>query len=887
MGRVSGVLSVLCVVACGGVDTGTSAQAVTGTTIVSLTFDDTLVDQTQVADMAAARGMRVTFFVNSPRLDHAGYMSLADVLAFQAQGHEIGGHTISHADLPTLDLDEAKRQVCNDRVALLADGFAVRTFAYPFGDNNAVVDQIVADCGYNSARDVGGLPSNGSCSGCPFANTVPPATPYAVRTPDSIKIDTTLDVLEGYVLQAEQHGGGWVPLVFHHVCDGCNQLSVSPAMLGEFLDWLAARNANGTVVETMGNVIGGPVQPGVDGPPPDQGPTGLVLQNPSLEVDANNDQIPDCWQRGGSGTNTATFTLENPGFDGNVAQRIDVTSLTSGARRLVSRQDLGACAPTAYPGHSYTVTAYYKSDVQPHFSVYFRDTAGTWTFLAQGPALPASATYVQGRYTTPAYPDGTTAISVGLSILAVGSLTMDELTLVDTDTTPPTVDLTSPADGATVSGTVDVAMTASDAGGLAKVELLINGNATTVAGPPYVYHWDTTQIADSVVGVAVRATDLAGNVAVTPSHLVTIANAPVDTTPPTVAISDPHDGATVRGTIAIAATASDDVAVQRVELFVDGVSIGSLDSAPYSIAWSTASHGDGPAVITARATDAAGNAATSTPVTITVDNTPPVTMVACNGGPCAGYYPGDITVTLATAEPVAAIRYTLDGSDPSTGTIYSGPFVVTASAVLEVSAVDLAGNVEPATATSLVIDRLAPTVSIACNGDVCSSDLTNKPIEVALSATGGVSGVAEIRYTLDGTDPSPTAGIVYTAPFTLTETATVRYIAISGAGVASDVGAQLLQIDTIPPTLAIVSPADGARVVGPVTILAAASDNDRVARVMFFLDGGLLGTRLAPPYSWKWLSSLATTGPHVLTVVAQDAAGNFAIASVTVVVRHF
>src|SRR5262245_30125853 len=105
MGRVSLVVTGVCVAGWGRVDTATSAQAVgTPTTIVSLTFDDTLVDQTQVADMAAARGMHVTFFVNSVRIDHAGSMSLADLLAFQAQGHEIAGHTLSHADLPTLDL---------------------------------------------------------------------------------------------------------------------------------------------------------------------------------------------------------------------------------------------------------------------------------------------------------------------------------------------------------------------------------------------------------------------------------------------------------------------------------------------------------------------------------------------------------------------------------------------------------------------------------------------------------------------------------------------------------------------------------------------------------------------------------------------------------------
>ena len=401
-------------------------------TIVSLTFDDTSADQYQVAALVSARGMHATFYINSRRIDHAGAMTLAQLVGMEAAGNEIAGHTLSHLHLPALDLDEARREVCNDRVALLARGFAVSSFAYPFGDNTAVVDQVVADCGYNSGRDVGGLRAP-SCLTCAFANPSPPVDRSSVRTPPSIKSDTSLATLESYVTKAEQHGGGWVPLVFHHVCDGCNPLSVSPATLAAFLDWLAQRAAYGTVVRTVAEVIGGEVQPGVDGPPPDDA---LVVQNPSLEVDANSDAVPDCWQRGGSGTNTATFALESPGFDGSIAQRIDVTSLVSGARRLVTRQDLGTCAPNAVPGHRYRVTAAYHATVQPHFTIYYRTAAGAWVFFAQGPALPASASYVHGAYTTQPLPAGATAISVGLSILNVGSLTVDAFTLVDTTPTP-------------------------------------------------------------------------------------------------------------------------------------------------------------------------------------------------------------------------------------------------------------------------------------------------------------------------------------------------------------------------------------------------------------------------------------------------------------------
>jgi peptidoglycan/xylan/chitin deacetylase (PgdA/CDA1 family) len=242
----------------------------TGSTIVSLTFDDTLADQYQLSEMLAARGLVATFYVNSPRFGRTGALTLSQALALQQQGHEIGGHTLDHVDLTTVSASELQRQICADRDALIASGFVVTSFAYPFGADNATVQNAVESCGYNSARDVGGLVAPGSCSGCPYGNTIPPANAYALRTQSSIRNTTTLDTLKLYVTQAEEHGGGWVPIVFHHVCDGCDTYAISPSTLAAFLDWLAARRSIGTEVATVDQVMGGDVTPP---PPPPAGDT--------------------------------------------------------------------------------------------------------------------------------------------------------------------------------------------------------------------------------------------------------------------------------------------------------------------------------------------------------------------------------------------------------------------------------------------------------------------------------------------------------------------------------------------------------------------------------------------------------------------------------------
>src|SRR5206468_3587072 len=132
------------------------------------------------------------------------------------------GHTLNHVDLTQVDADTARREICDDRAALVADGFDATTLAYPFGASNAAVEDIARSCGYTAARDIGGLSSNASCTECPYANPMPPADAYLVRTAPSVAGFVTVDSLAAYVMNAEAHGGGWMPFVFHHVCEACS-----------------------------------------------------------------------------------------------------------------------------------------------------------------------------------------------------------------------------------------------------------------------------------------------------------------------------------------------------------------------------------------------------------------------------------------------------------------------------------------------------------------------------------------------------------------------------------------------------------------------------------------------------------------------------------------
>jgi glucose/arabinose dehydrogenase/chitodextrinase len=92
-----------------------------------------------------------------------------------------------------------------------------------------------------------------------------------------------------------------------------------------------------------------------------------------------------------------------------------------------------------------------------------------------------------------------------------------------------------------------------------------------------------------------------------------------DTQPPTVSITSPIAGATVSHVTTLTASASDNVGVLSVQFFVDGASIGTDFTAPYSQDWNTTAASNGTHTLTGVARDAF-NQTTSTPVTVTTTN---------------------------------------------------------------------------------------------------------------------------------------------------------------------------------------------------------------------------------------------------------------------------
>lgn len=613
-------------------------------TVVSLTFDDGRSDQYAVRSMLDAHAMDGTFFVNSNTVGGAGRLSWGQLADLSADGNEIAGHTLDHVNLTSVSSSEAQRQVCDDRRKLWAHGFPVTDFAYPFGSVDSSLYPIVQGCGYNSARRSWGLcspsdpPAECAFWGDPYAESIPPLNRWEIRTQPSLRTWTTLAEIQARVTNAEAAGGGWVPLVFHSICDACDPdgYSTSQTTLQAFLDWLAPRSASGTIVRTVAQVIGGPTTP----PPASTTDTTA----PSSSITCNDAACGSGWYTGpvsvalsatdASGIALIRYTTD--GSDPSSASPVYSAPFTVSATttvkfrawdnannveatrsQLISRDSTAPVSSIACNGAPCS-SAPYNAPVSVSLS-----------------ATDASSGVAVIRYTT----DGSDptvaspAYSAPFTVSATGTVkyrawdnagnveaTKSQLISIDTtpvDTTAPTSTIAcngGPCSSGWYAGAVNVTLSAVDSGGsgVAAIRYTTNGSDPTTSSPiftgPFTVSATTT--------VRYRAWDNAGNVEATKSQLIQI-----DITAPLVTLTSPASGATVSGVVRLEATASDvGSGVARVDFYVDGKLEGTSTLLPYRLNWNTNGKkvAKGSHTIYAVVFDRAGNSRATTPITVTV-----------------------------------------------------------------------------------------------------------------------------------------------------------------------------------------------------------------------------------------------------------------------------
>lgn len=187
------------------------------------------------------------------------------------------------------------------------------------------------------------------------------------------------------------------------------------------------------------------------------------------------------------------------------------------------------------------------------------------------------------------------------------------------DTTPPAVTFTKPAPQSKLAGTASVEVSVTDSGDVVDVTLLLDGvEVASDLLPPYSFALDTTKFSAGQHTLAAKATDFAGNVG--NASVAVLFPSATDASPPTVEIRSPLSGAGVSGVTTILAAVTDDVAIARVEIAVDGGLINTLNpggaEAQIAYNWDTSGVAAGLHTLTVTVFDEAGKS-TAASVSVT------------------------------------------------------------------------------------------------------------------------------------------------------------------------------------------------------------------------------------------------------------------------------
>jgi hypothetical protein len=304
-------------------------------------------------------------------------------------------------------------------------------------------------------------------------------------------------------------------------------------------------------------------------------------------------------------------------------------------------------------------------------------------------------------------------MAIVVLVVAVAAVVADVAPAKRPDRIAPTVSVTAPAAGATVSGTATLSASASDNRGVVQVKWYVDGFevASDTNGAPWTAPWNSATVANGTHTIFAKAADAAGNWGTSAQVSFNVSNGS-DTTAPTVSVTAPAAGATVSGTATLSASASDNRGVVQVKWYVDGAEVAwDGDGAPWTKPWNSATVANGTHRIFAKAADAAGNWGTSAELSFTVSNglngdkTPP-------SAPTNFVATGKTQTTVATSWTASSDNVGVAGynvyvgttrvnATPVSGTSYTfGNLTCGTSYTLGVEAFDAAGNVSSRTTLS-------------------------------------------------------------------------------------------------------------------------------------------------------------------------------------------
>jgi hypothetical protein len=384
--------------------------------------------------------------------------------------------------------------------------------------------------------------------------------------------------------------------------------------------------------------------------------------------------------------------------------------------------------------------------------------------------------------------------------------------LVETlDTQAPTVSVSAPAAGASISGSVQLSASASDNVGVTSLQFMLDGApvGARLATGPWSTTWDSSTVPAGPHTISAQGWDAALNTTVSAGVSITVTGAPPPSPPAFRSIATVTNGTTVSKP---AGTVAGDLLLAALEVDVDPVTV----TAP----------GGWTLLMDTRAG----------PGTSSVFHAPVYWKIAGASEPTSytwGIAPGAYTDIVLAA--------------------YSG--------VSQTTPIDVFAGRDAGVTATPTTDSLTTTVP--------NATLVAVFINFNYGSFTAGSGMTR-RANFDSItwQDAPQVAMGVTGTKTATNTS-------SGRNSAQLIALRPKISDTQAPFVSVTAPAPAATVTGTVTLAASASDNIGVASVQFMVDGAPFGTKLtSSPWQINWDATTVVNGSHAIGAIAADAAGN-------------
>lgn len=215
--------------------------------IVTVTFDDGW-ESVYSAGLPIMQkyGIRSTQYILSGVFDNTTYMSIDQIKSMQANGHEVGSHTIDHLDLTQLDEAILTKQLKESKDVLTKNFGPIKDFTSPYGAYNAHTLDSISKY-YRTQKNAEGDPAAHELEAINIGSTFNPLNVVSF----SVRETTTLDELVKLINAAKKHNG-WLVLTYHQIDRSGVEFSVNPE---EFESQMALLYNTNVRSATVGQVM--------------------------------------------------------------------------------------------------------------------------------------------------------------------------------------------------------------------------------------------------------------------------------------------------------------------------------------------------------------------------------------------------------------------------------------------------------------------------------------------------------------------------------------------------------------------------------------------------------------------------------------------------------